>query len=102
MNYPFVNIHTHFAVEDCELTISTVGIHPWSAAKCNFNADAKKELEKAVAQVDAVGEIGLDFATDVDREAQRELFTAQLKLAKRHRKPVVLHCVKAFGGALYK
>ncbi len=100
MEYPFVNIHTHHPIEEGELTISTVGIHPWSAAKCSIDRDediaTKKELEAAIEQVDAVGEIGLDFAADVDREAQKRLFVAQLKLAKKHKKPVVLHCVKAF------
>lgn len=100
MEQPFVNIHTHHPVEEGELTISTVGIHPWSAAKCSIDREedvaTKKELEAAFAQVDAVGEIGLDFAAEVDCEAQKRLFVAQLKLAKKHKKPVVLHCVKAF------
>ncbi len=100
MIYPYVNIHTHFAVEEGEVTISAVGVHPWSAERCSLAGEAglvtKKELEGAIASVDAIGEIGLDFAAEVDREAQKSLFVAQLKLAKKHKKPVVLHCVKAF------
>jgi len=40
----------------------------------------------------AVGEIGLDhFVADVDHARQLEFFVAQLRLAKRHDLPVILH-----------
>jgi TatD DNase family protein len=44
----------------------------------------------------AVGEIGLDyFIPDADRQAQQELFAAQLKIAAEHGLPVILHVRKA-------
>ena len=43
-----------------------------------------------------VGEIGLDYAGTVGREAQLRIFREQLDWAERLGKPVVLHCVKAF------
>lgn len=39
----------------------------------------------------AVGEIGLDYHYDIDRERQREVFKRQLELAKRCGKPVIVH-----------
>ena len=44
----------------------------------------------------AVGECGLDFYIEApDRERQIELFEAQLKLAVKHRLPVIIHARKA-------
>ena len=84
------DIHTHNAHTQAQ-TIDTVGIHPWHALEADLSA-----VECAVADVDAVGEIGLDFVCDVPREVQMTVFRAQLALAERHKKAVVLHCVRAF------
>ena len=43
-----------------------------------------------------IGEIGLDFACDVDHKVQERVFREQLSIAQRWQKPVVLHCVRAF------
>ncbi len=85
-----LDIHTHNAQAHAQ-TIETVGIHPWHA---NFGDIA--EVERLASLVDAVGEIGLDYACDVSREEQTTVFRAQLTLAERLEKPVVLHCVRAF------
>ena len=84
------DIHTHNAHTQAQ-TIDTVGIHPWHALDNDLSA-----IEPAVADVDAIGEIGLDYACDVPREVQIALFRAQLALAERYEKAVVLHCVRAF------
>ncbi len=96
MNIPYVNIHTHHDAEGAA-TISSLGIHPWDAERCNIEQpEMRRAFENDVEAVDAVGEIGLDYAAEVDREAQKRIFVAQLKIAKKHRKPVIIHCVKAF------
>ncbi len=96
MTYPYIDIHTH-SEESSALTIQTAGIHPWDAEEYDLSEiELKREVEADIATADAAGELGLDFVAEVDREAQRELFVAQLKLAKKHKKPVVLHCVRAF------
>ena len=84
------DIHTHNAHTQAQ-TIETVGIHPWHSLDADLSA-----VEATIATVDAVGEIGLDFACDAPREVQIVLFRAQLALAERHEKTVVLHCVRAF------
>ena len=84
------DIHTHNAQTRAQ-TIETVGVHPWHALEADLSA-----IEAQVANVDAIGEIGLDFACDVPREEQIRIFKAQLSLAERHSKPIVLHCVRAF------
>lgn len=85
-----VDIHTHNRQSNAQ-TIETVGIHPWHAAMGDISA-----VEEQASKIDAIGEIGLDFACDVPREKQIAIFRAQLSLAERLAKPVVLHCVRAF------
>ena len=85
-----VDIHTHNAQTHAQ-TIRTAGIHPWHALVGDI-----AEVERLAPSADAVGEIGLDFACDVPREAQTSIFRAQLSLAEALGKPVVLHCVRAF------
>ncbi len=48
----------------------------------------------------AVGEIGLDFFLDLDRDRQQSLFGAQLKLAQTTSLPVILHVRKAHDAVL--
>lgn len=84
------DIHTHNAHTQAQ-TIDTVGIHPWNALDTDLSA-----VEAGIATADAVGEIGLDFACDVPREMQTTVFRAQLALAEKHKKAVILHCIRAF------
>ena len=49
----------------------------------------------------AIGEIGLDrWIEDRDEPAQEEVFVAQLRLARRLERPVMIHCLKAWGWLL--
>lgn len=87
----FIDIHTHnFTNRHTEL--HAVGIHPWNAEKIEISEVCDEQFTSA----DAIGEIGLDYACEVDRTRQEELFCRQLAIAQRTGKPVVLHCVKAF------
>ena len=50
----------------------------------------------ATARPVAIGEIGLDFAIkSLDRDKQRQLFEAQLVIAKNARLPVIIHARKS-------
>ena len=83
-----IDIHTHRP--SSAVTLTTVGLHPWQAATGVIPSEAE------ILSADAVGEIGLDKACEVDFEQQRTVFEAQLRLAEQHKKPVVVHCVRAF------
>lgn len=85
-----IDIHTHRAHTHAQ-TIDTVGIHPWHSPTGDIAT-----VESAASTADAIGEIGLDFACDVGCETQIGVFQAQLAIAERLQKPVVLHCVRAF------
>ncbi|MFR9503763.1 MAG: TatD family hydrolase [Rikenellaceae bacterium] len=86
---PYINIHTHNKCEN-ELSITTVGIHPYAA-----ESGAKLQLQEVTSDIDAIGEIGLDFARNIDRKAQEELFEQQLSIAQQLSLPVVIHSVRA-------
>lgn len=71
-----------------------LGIHPWWAEK--YAVASLKPLAELLSNqhnnICAVGEIGLDFALGQQSfDIQQQLFAAQLLLAKRYRKPVILH-----------
>lgn len=87
----FVNIHTHKPLAG-EESITIRGIHPWDAESVSDGGLMNQHADGA----DAIGEIGLDFACGVDREAQERVFRMQLRTAERTGLPVVLHCVRAF------
>lgn len=100
--YDFVDIHTHRPTE--ARTIRTAGIHPWRSVETDAVLEeelARLETGLSEEPVDAVGEIGLDFARrelrdPAIRSRQFTLFRRQLDLAERNGKPVVLHVVRAF------
>ena len=68
------------------------GIHPHDAKLCTAEALKIIEERQSHSKVLAVGEIGLDYHYDNSpREKQREVFRAQLEIAIRTNKPVVIH-----------
>ena len=71
---------------------ATVGIHPHNADGVKSDwLDTLEELTSS-PHVVAVGEMGLDFCRDYSgRDAQRQVFEAQLDLAARVELPVFVH-----------
>ena len=84
----YIDIHTHRPTA-LHIEPQAVGIHPWMAEKVVFD-------EAIFDNAAAVGEIGLDFACDVNRDTQERVFRAQLAQAEKRNLPVILHCVRAF------
>jgi len=77
---------------------AAVGFHPHDAK--DLTADALTELESLARspKVVAIGEIGLDFYRDLSpRPVQRKAFEAQLALASKLGKPVIVHDRDAHG-----
>lgn len=90
MSAPYVNIHTHRPTGR-GIELRTAGIHPWDAAE-----QPSDILSTLPEDIQAVGEIGLDFACEVPHDEQFRLLREQLSWAERDGLPVVLHCVRAF------
>ncbi|HYM09381.1 MAG TPA: TatD family hydrolase [Bryobacterales bacterium] len=80
---------------------ATVGIHPHEARKSDAAALEKIEQLCSHPKVLAVGEIGLDYHYDHSpRDVQRDVFVAQLEIAARQSKPIVIHTREAWSDTL--
>ena len=74
--------HTHIVP-----IIPTCGIHPWKADRTSL-----EEMRPFLEECSIIGEIGLDNVwCDVLLSEQRQIFSAQLELAQRLGKAILLH-----------
>lgn len=74
----------------------SIGVHPHAAgrfaARPEGAAEAVAHAIEVQPQTRAVGEIGLDYFYDhAPRKAQQEVFRCQIRLARRIRRPIVVH-----------
>jgi len=77
--------------------IPSYGLHPWFVDGAYEDAlgDLENRLDESLAPI---GEIGLDrWIQDYDIELQKAAFIYQLRLAKRKKVPVTIHCLRAWG-----
>jgi TatD DNase family protein len=80
---------------------ATIGVHPHDADKATPETFAALASLAAEPKVLAIGEIGLDYHYDFSpREVQRDVFIAQLELAQRAGKPIVIHTREAWDDTL--
>lgn len=85
---------------------ASVGIHPHEAssydeAARDFIVDALSSTNRAVTNVMALGEIGLDYHYDLSpRDVQRAVFRAQLDIAFEMDVPFILHEREATGDCM--
>ncbi|TXD47664.1 TatD family hydrolase [Polaribacter sp. IC073] len=107
----FFDVHTHkeslsenvFSVEN-KYPNSTdftkpfsIGIHPWFIERENIAKELLIIEEKLQNEnCFALGECGLDKATATDFELQKIVFRKQIQLSEKYKKPLIIHCVKAF------
>jgi TatD DNase family protein len=109
----FINIHTHHFKPDTSFQIInqtlkdfngapgaikavSLGLHPWHVDE---NYPTYVEMLKAamlLTKIVAVGEVGLDKIKGPEFWLQKEAFEAQIKLAERANKPLIIHAVKAY------
>ena len=79
---------------DMPTLYASAGIHPQEAHRAD--ADALNKLARLVddERVIAVGEIGLDYyhVDNPEPAVQRATFVAQMQIAARARKPILIHC----------
>lgn len=85
------------ALADTSLKHFSVGIHPWQLDDLNLS-QALQALEQACVHPGllALGECGLDNTLTTPSAIQLEAFSAQIALAERYRKPLIIHCVRAY------
>jgi TatD DNase family protein len=113
---PFINIHSHFkprfpdeiVIRNAYLTLSksqipklsypvSLGLHPWHLHKMSIESCIEKLSATVVSpNVMAVGEIGIDRAIDTPISIQSAYFEAQLNIAEKVNKPVIIHAVHSY------
>lgn len=75
----------------------SVGIHPCYIDEKNLEAEfTAMELWISHPNCFSVGECGLDRRSSVSMERQQYVFERQILLSEKCRKPLTIHCVKAF------
>jgi len=72
------------------------GVHPWHVKSCSLSWQNK--LEAFLRECpSAVGEIGLDrWIEERDEAIQEKMFRVQLAIAAQMRRPVMIHCLRAW------
>lgn len=105
------NLHTHkasgnsdvfevvnrYPYEAIDVPYFSAGIHPWHIDENRL--DEHMAIIEERLQMDnclALGECGLDKRIEMPLEIQAKVFEKQLLLAKKYKKPVILHCVAAY------
>jgi len=80
---------------------SAVGVHPHEASNTSLEVLHRLEALCQNSKVVAIGEIGLDYHYHFSPpEIQKNFFLAQLELARRLDKPVIVHVREAMTDAL--
>jgi len=119
----FIDAHAHLSLNnelDKALIVALNEDEYQKLNKCNYDIALgihplmeEWDYEKYLAdkKIKAIGEIGLDYRNEVNRDKQIALFKKQLALAEGYQKPVVVHsvaaardtldCLKDFEGKLY-
>ena len=121
MNYvPFIDIHTHSVRPEREtVTVHnifpgdgfaafsgrnfySIGLHPWHIKSEDENNKSLIMLEDALGfdHVCFLGECGLDKVAKTDFEEQKRVFRAQAFMAEEFKRPLIIHCVKAYNEIL--
>jgi TatD DNase family protein len=109
----FIDLHSHHQTASQEVeTVYNVmlnedfivpegyfsaGLHPWFANKITREVVVERLVTvMSSPKMMAVGEIGLDKACKIPLKLQQDIFEIQLQLAVANKKPVIIHCVRAW------
>ncbi|MDD2482799.1 MAG: TatD family hydrolase [Candidatus Shapirobacteria bacterium] len=71
----------------------SVGIHPMESQ--DSPAKLEKIVEENYQKIGAIGECGLDFSGEFDKEKQIIVFKKQIELAQKYKLPLIIHARKA-------
>jgi TatD DNase family protein len=68
-----------------------VGYHPWRLQP-DHDEDTLAYIDQHLKHCVALGEVGLDYKAKTKKKIQKAIFQDLLAIAKRHDKPVIVHC----------
>jgi len=85
-----------------DIVQASLGIYPPDALHRETSKEIKFDLDKELEFIKknkndfiAIGEIGLDYLGEPNKELQKKVFTNVLELAEKLKKPVIIHSRKA-------
>lgn len=93
-------LHNVFSADFPHIPIDlplSIGLHPW-----HLNADAINELPGILRNavelpnIFALGETGLDSVSKTPIDEQLPVFRKHIEFGIEYKKPLIIHCVKAF------
>ena len=84
------------AKEEIPDEICSVGIHPWYISESHDDLWEVFQCYTRQKNVLAIGECGLDKLTATDWELQIYFFEKQIQWANATKKPLIIHCVRAY------
>lgn len=99
-----INFHTHIVQSnaiingnpDNELLRYSIGIHPWNTASFDNAQWLKIKQLAELPQVLMIGETGIDKLRGASIDIQQQVFTQHIELSESLKKPLILHCVRAY------
>jgi TatD DNase family protein len=68
-----------------------MGYHPWRL-HADADDDTLAQIDANLVHCVALGEVGLDYKAKTKKKVQKTLFPKILAVAKKHDKPVIVHC----------
>jgi TatD DNase family protein len=68
-----------------------VGYHPWRL-KPEHHDETLAYIDENMERCVALGEVGLDYKAKTKKKNQKAVFLQLIALAKKHDKPIILHC----------
>ena len=74
----------------------SVGVHPMKLNELGESVFVGIEDTVRIKKVIAIGECGLDRRSPVCIEEQERVLERQVELGEKFRKPLIIHCVKAY------
>lgn len=108
----YINIHTHNPLTEGvrgirnlyrqfelvqEEGFFSAGLHPWFLSESGWEKEFEKlQISSKHPHVVAIGECGLDKVCSTPFGLQQQVFAKQIELANELKKPLIIHCVKAF------
>ena len=93
--------HEERTPEDIPEQACTFGIHPWSLNDNNYNQLLNNvNAVTGYPNLFAIGEAGFDKLRGPSAELQRRAFEEQIAISEEIKKPVVIHCVRAWNELL--
>lgn len=89
--------HENKKPDDIHGAAYTFGIHPWFLKEENYNDHLTAVIRIAGDKnIIAIGEAGFDNLRGPLPDLQRKVFEAQVEISEAHRKPLIIHCVRAW------